>query len=137
MAISVLARRSLGIACGNSAVGDELADIFDSIDVLSGAEAALIDGVTAGTAAAEKAVTLDASGNVTWVDGGTINVGTTTGVQIGTAAAQKLGFFGATPVVQESHIADPSGGGTQDAEARTAINAILAALETLGFLATS
>lgn len=38
---------------------------------------------------------------------------------------------------QASHIADPSGGATTDAEARTAINAILAALENVGILASS
>lgn len=38
---------------------------------------------------------------------------------------------------QQSHIADPSGGGTIDAEARTAIDAILVILETFGFTATS
>jgi|GEM_PF-6286646 len=38
---------------------------------------------------------------------------------------------------QQAHIADPSGGSTQDTEARTAINAILAALENAGLLATS
>ena len=37
----------------------------------------------------------------------------------------------------QSHIADPSGGATQDAEARTAINAILLALETAGVLNSS
>jgi hypothetical protein len=42
-----------------------------------------------------------------------------------------------TPAVQQAHIADTAGGGTVDAEARTAINSILAALETFGFLATS
>ncbi len=31
---------------------------------------------------------------------GEIETDTTTGLQIGTAAAQKLGFFGATPVIQ-------------------------------------
>lgn len=38
---------------------------------------------------------------------------------------------------KESHISDPSGGGTQDAEARTAIAAIIDALEAMGLLATS
>lgn len=38
---------------------------------------------------------------------------------------------------QASHIADPSGGGTVDAEARTAINAILVALENAGITASS
>jgi hypothetical protein len=52
-------------------------------------------------------------------------------------AAPLVGFLGATPVARAAHIADPSGGGTQDAEARTAINAILVVLENLGFVATS
>lgn len=43
---------------------------------------------------------------------------------------------GATPA-QAAHIADPAGGATQDAEARTAINAILAALENAGITASS
>jgi hypothetical protein len=34
-------------------------------------------------------------------------------------------------------VADPSGGATVDAEARTAINAILVTLETFGLHATS
>jgi len=38
---------------------------------------------------------------------------------------------------KQSHIADPAGGVTQDAEARTAINAILLALETAGVLNSS
>lgn len=53
----------------------------------------------------------------------------------GTAA--QFAVLGATPVARQAHIADPSGGGTQDTEARTAINSILAALESFGFLATS
>lgn len=35
-------------------------------------------------------------------DGANIALGSTTGTQIGTASTQKLGFFGATPVVQRS-----------------------------------
>lgn len=38
---------------------------------------------------------------------------------------------------QSAHVADPSGGGTQDAEARSAINSILALLERFGMLAAS
>ena len=41
------------------------------------------------------------------------------------------------PANTQSHIADPSGGTTVDAEARTAINGILDALEANGILATS
>lgn len=53
----------------------------------------------------------------------------------GTAA--QFAVLGATPVSRQAHIADPSGGSTVDTEARTAINSILAALESFGFLATS
>lgn len=35
-------------------------------------------------------------------DGANLTLGTTTGSQIGTATSQKLGFFGATPVVQQA-----------------------------------
>ena len=66
-----------------------------------------------------------------------IVLATGTGTKIGTGTTQKLSFFNSTPVVQEGHIADPSGGATVDAEARTAINAILADLDTYGLQAAS
>ena len=74
------------------------------------------------------------------LDGRNIQTAKGTGTKIGTeggATGQKLGFYGVTPIVQRVHIADPTGGTTTDAEARTAINSILTALETLGFLRTS
>lgn len=46
----------------------------------------------------------------------------------------KMGFFGATPVAQQSTISDPSGGSTVDAEARSAINALIDQLQALGFM---
>ena len=49
----------------------------------------------------------------------------------------KFGAFGVEPVSQQSHIANPSGGLTIDAEARTEIIAILVVLENLGFKNTS
>ena len=55
----------------------------------------------------------------------------------GNGSAAAVGFLGATPAARRSHVADPSGGSTVDAEARTAINAILVTLETFGFHATS
>lgn len=54
-----------------------------------------------------------------------------------TGSAAAIGFLGATPAVRIAHVADPTGGGTADAEARAAINSILATLETFGFHATS
>lgn len=77
------------------------------------------------------------NGHMTIADAKNIILNTTTGTIIGTATGQKVAFHNATPVVQAAHIADPSGGGTVDAEARTAINAILVVLENKGFTATS
>lgn len=72
---------------------------------------------------------------------GTLQLGQVTGkVAIATAATDYVGFFGATPVVRQEHVADPSGeasGSSTDAEARTAINAILVTLERFGFHKTS
>lgn len=51
------------------------------------------------------------------------------------AASQQLAFFDAAGAAQQAHVADPSGGATQDAEARTAIVAIIDALKAYGLLA--
>lgn len=66
-------------------------------------------------------------------DGRSIQLGTDKGTMIGTTSTQKLGFFGATPVAQQSTIAAPSGGTTTDDEARTAITSITSVLDTFGF----
>jgi hypothetical protein len=57
---------------------------------------------------------------------------TTTGTKIGTATTQKLGFFNATPVVQQAAVADA----TDAATAITQLNDLLARLRTLGLIAT-
>ena len=68
--------------------------------------------------------------------GGTdLSLSTITGTQIGTATNQLLGFYGATPVDRPATVADPTGGGTIDAEARTAINEIIDRLQELGLIA--
>lgn len=43
---------------------------------------------------------------VTLADAKNIVLGTTTGAQIGTGATQKIGFFGVTPVVQQTELTD-------------------------------
>jgi hypothetical protein len=73
----------------------------------------------------------------TYIGAKNIVTDTTTGTQLGTSSTQKIALFGATPVVQPAHIADPTGGATVDAEARTAINSINALLATLGLSAAS
>jgi len=61
--------------------------------------------------------------------------GTLRGLKIGDASTALLGFYGATPVDRPDTVADPSGGGTIDTEARTAINAIIDRLQELGLIA--
>ena len=78
---------------------------------------------------------LNLTGTKTVFDGANLALGTTTGTKIGTATTQKIGFFNATPVDQPAAVADPAGGGTIDAEARTAINAIIDRLQELGLIA--
>ena len=48
-----------------------------------------------------------------------------------------VGLYGVAPAGQASKISDPSGGGTVDAEARTAINSIIDALEGIGISASA
>lgn len=61
--------------------------------------------------------------------------GTLRGLQIGSAITSLLGFYGVTPVDQPATVADPTGGGTIDTEARTAIGLIIDRLQELGLIA--
>jgi hypothetical protein len=74
-------------------------------------------------------------GNLKLTGGANVVLDTSTGTKIGTATSQLLGFYNATPVDQPATVSDPSGGATQDAEARTAINAIIDRLQELGLIA--
>ena len=76
------------------------------------------------------------STGLTFADGKNIIVNATTGTKIGTATTQKLGFYNATPVVQGASVADASGGVVVDAEARTALNALISRIEATGLIAT-
>lgn len=71
------------------------------------------------------------------LDARNIQVGKANGTMIGTEATQKLGFYGATPVVQATAIANPSGGGAAgvDSSARGAIVSIITALKNAGLTA--
>lgn len=69
-------------------------------------------------------------------DGGDVEFGTTTGTKLGTAATEKIALWGATPDVQPAAVADAAGGAIVDAEARTAINTLLARLRSRGVIAT-
>lgn len=63
--------------------------------------------------------------------------GVAAGLKIGSAATDKIGLYGVAPAEQAAAIANVSGGATVDAEARTALNALLARLRTFGLLASS
>lgn len=78
---------------------------------------------------------LIASTQLSISDAVNILIGTTTGTKIGTTTTQKISFWNATPVVQPTNVANPTGGGTIDTEARTAIDAILLRLEAIGLFA--
>jgi len=66
------------------------------------------------------------TGNGTF--GGTISAGTVN-------ATNSFGMGGATPIGRGAAIADAAGGATVDAEARTALNDLLAQLRLFGFIA--
>jgi hypothetical protein len=68
------------------------------------------------------------SGSLTFAEGVNLIVGTTTGTKIGTATTQKLGFFNATPVVQQTLAAAASDPATTQALA----NSLRTALINLG-----
>ena len=55
------------------------------------------------------------------------------GAQIAKSATEKLGFFGATPVVQIANVVDA----TDAATAITKLNAVIAGLESLGLFASA
>ena len=80
--------------------------------------------------------TIATATSITFPDACNLVFNTTTGTKIGTATTQKLGFYNATPIVQGASVADASGGAVIDAEARTAINALISRIESLGLIAT-
>lgn len=69
------------------------------------------------------------------LDGRNIQTGRTTGTKIATDTDQKVGFFGTTPVVQPTTVAEATGGSTIDSEARDAVNDVISRLQDLGLIA--
>ena len=74
---------------------------------------------------------------IQFADGRNIQLGKTTGTKFGTATNQKLSFYGVTQIVQPAKINEPSGGSTQDLQARGAINELRLQQKSLGLLAPS
>jgi len=90
---------------------------------------------SAGAISLNGAVTLSSGSNLT-MQAANFITDTTTGTKLGTATAQKLGLWNATPVIQPTAVVDATGGATVDTEARAAINALLARMRTVGMVAT-
>jgi len=69
------------------------------------------------------------------LDGNDITLASEHGTRIGTSATQKLGFFGATPIVQFPHgyLIQATGGTVIDYEARARISDINSLLSQFGF----
>ncbi len=70
-------------------------------------------------------------------NGRNIIVSTGGGTKIATATDQKLSFYGVTPIKQPAKINAPTGGSTQDLQARGAINELRIQQKSLGLLAPS
>ena len=67
----------------------------------------------------------------TMTDGANVALGSTTGTKVGTATSQKLGFYGATPVVQPTMGAATAGSSYTSTE-QGMLNAVYAAVRALG-----
>ena len=80
MALSAETRNVLGAVLKSQAVANEVGDILNSTQALSSAEAGYLDGVTAGTAAASKALVLGASSEIATITSATITTLTATTV---------------------------------------------------------
>lgn len=68
-----------------------------------------------------------------WADGVNIALGSTTGSQFGTVSSQKIGFLGATPVVQQTGGSATAGASYTSTE-EGMLNKCYAALRAFGFL---
>ncbi len=65
-----------------------------------------------------------------------LDYGSSDGCQIGGAATDKIGFFGATPIVKPS-VTWPNTGTATTALNETKVNRIMAALVNLGLIVTT
>jgi hypothetical protein len=73
--------------------------------------------------------------NIVINDSRSVQLGTDKGTMFGTSTTQKLAFFGATPLSQQTAILTPSGGTTIDDEARTTIGLLITLMHKFGFTA--
>lgn len=100
----------------------------DTTGILALAADPDINGVTMIATTFAGAITINNNVNIAFDTGA--------GSKIGTATTQKFAFWNATPIAQPAAVADAAGGATVDAEARTAINSLLARMRSTGLIAT-
>jgi len=105
-------------------------DMVNGFIALQAGDATLSDGhlnVTAQDTTTTLIVNQTSTGDIAdFTDNGT------SVFQIGDGST--IGMYGQTPTVQASVINSPTGGSTQDSEARTAIDSIISALENIGII---
>ncbi len=87
MAASQQLKDNMRYALGNDAASTEMNTLMDAVSVLGGTETAFIDGVTAGTAAASKALVLGTSKEIATITTATITTVNATNVDAGASGA--------------------------------------------------
>lgn len=99
--VAVATQYPRGIVVEAASAEDELAviELFYHADDLGGTET-FVAGVIQGT--------LSVGDDLTMADEADFVLNTTTGSMLPKTSSQKLGFWGTTPVAQQSHIADPA-----------------------------
>ena len=134
------------MASGNLAAGDLVSNAASRLWVLGGDAGTVVGVLKAASGqtgdllqlknnAGTNLLYVQAAGHLNFGEAVDLRFGSTTGTKIGTATTQKLGFWNAAPAVQPTNVANPTGGAIIDAESRTAIDAILSRLETIGIFA--
>ena len=114
------------------------ATIFQAISVkeliANTADVATLTGTTINGTTINAVTTFNMTSGSTMnmADGVNMEIGDNTGSQIGTVGAQKLAFWGSTPIQRPSHINDSMG--MDAAENAGVINEILLLLENVGLM---
>ena len=91
--------------------------------------ATVVAGTTTITSITDARQVFDVCGSM--LDGTNIALGTTTGTQIGTATGQKIGFYGTTPVIQQT-LGAATAGATYTSAEQGMLNRVYAMARALG-----
>ena len=145
-------RTTLGVGTGDSPqfTAIELGNASDTTLSRSAAGVLAVEGVVVPTISSSDTLSNKTLAGVTISDAGNIVLNTTTGTKIGTAAGQKIGFYNATPVIQQAGTGETvgftAGGGTGVTDASTftgnvgatayRLSDVVKALKNLGILAS-